>query len=536
MFPMLLKSAGRSTYPELIMTIAPCPPLFIGDACQYWTLLRLNAAGQARPQVMHSAKAFFQAKFGDDSSSGIDSRFTQPPSTEASIQAQLLVIARSPQADRELAALCLRCYISHQISWACRRLVHQFGRFYQFDLADLLPYGLEDDGRLHHLSLLSSSASAPPTSAPTSAPLTYQPRQTGRFKGYEPLGLKVLRTFQPGSGSLSGWTSRLLKTQPELVGFLLEQGLYLISDWAILNDTLPAQLEKVLTGFYQLSALSVVQAKAILTVYRDIYVSDRRLQPTLRCAVPTEGQLQRMAAQLAVQFNLSHSPAQLLVKLQQTAQCLRQYRIYRKGGPFPPQLQKAHSVSLFDIPDIRGSAPPEEPDGHLLEIYQAAFIEAFDDALAAALVVHKARFRSAQKRAQFQVALRLYHVHQLPMREIARRLGLRAQDAVVRLLRLKDLRAELRCQMQLQLRNSRLAAKITGVAAELARCDRALTAPTVDVQQALTQLFEAHLDTIIQTAQKEANTAVRLRKPSFFTERLCAHLDRNEGLDRCESA
>jgi hypothetical protein len=501
------------------------PPLLVSNTCQYWTLLRLNAAGQARPQVMTQAQAFFQTQFAD-----------RPP-TEASIQAQLLTVARSPDADRELAALCLRCYISHQISWACRRLVKDFGRFYHFDLADLLPYGLEDDGQLHPWRSASDTLASQPLGSETSAsqpvnretrePLTGTASRPQRCpaKRYEPLGLKVLRTFQPGSGSLSGWTSRLLKTQPELVSFLLEQGLYLISDWAILNDTLPGQLENVLTRFYQLSALAVAQARAILTVYRDIYWTDRQLQPTgLRCPVPTAGQLQRMAAQLTDQFGWTDSATQLLAKLQQIAQFLRQYRIYRKGGPFPAQLRQAHSSGLFDLPD-RSSGVADETDSRLLESYQAAFEEAFDAALAAALLVHQGRFRSAQKCTQFHVALRLYHVQQLPMGEIAKRLGLRAQDAVVRLLRLKDLRAELRHQMRLQLQDSRLAAKIAGVAAELALCDRALNAPTVDLQQALIQLFEDHLETIIQTAQKEANTAVKLRKPSFFTRRLCAYLE-----------
>jgi hypothetical protein len=479
----------RLLYPqEFTMTMENRPPVLVGNACQYWTLLRLNAAGQARPQIMTQAQAFFQTQFAD-----------RPP-TEASIQAQLLTIARSQDADRALAALCLRCYISHQISWACRRLVRDFGQCYHFDLAELLPYGLEDDGQEQTLR---------------------RGEHAGLAKPYESLGLKILRTFQPGSGSLSGWTSRLLKTQPELVSFLLEQGLYLISDWALLNDTLPSQLEKLLTDFYQLSTLTVAQARAILAVYRDIYWADRRLQSAgLRCPVPTAEQLQRMGAQLTDQFGFTYSPTQLLTKIQQIALYLRQYRIYRKGGPFPPLLRQ--SASLFEIPDL-GS--PEESDSQLLASYQAAFEEAFDSALAAALSVHQGRFRSPSKCAQFQVALRLYHQDQLPMGDIAKRLGLRAQDAVVRLLRLKDLRAQLRHQMRLQLQDSRLAAKIAGVAAELARHDRALNAPTVNLQQALTQLFEDHLETIIQAAQKEANTAVKLRQPSFFTQRLCAYLE-----------
>jgi hypothetical protein len=509
-------------YPqEFTMTMENRPPVLVGNACQYWTLLRLNAAGQARPQIMTQAQAFFQTQFAD-----------RPAPTEASIQAQLLTLARSQDADRELAALCLRCYISHQISWACRRLVKDFGCFYHFDLADLLPYGLEDDGQLHAWRSASAILAIQPLANqpltnPTSATRTTLTGETGLpqrcpAKRYEPLGLKVLRTFQPGSGSLSGWTSRLLKTQPELVSFLLEQGLYLISDWAILNDTLPSQLEKLLMDFYQLSTLAVAQGRAILAVYRDIYWADRQRQPAgLRCPVPTAEQLQRMSAQLSAQFSFTYSSPTLLIKIQQIALYLRQYRIYRKGGPFPPLLRQ--SASLFEIPDSGGSL--EEPDGQLLASYQAAFEEAFDSALAAALSVHQGRFRSASKCAQFQVALRLYHQGQLPMGDIAKRLGLRAQDAVVRLLRLKDLRAELRHQMRLQLQDSRLAAKIAGVAAELALHDRALNAPTVNLQQALTQLFEDHLETIIQAAQKEANTAVKLRQPSFFTQRLCAYLE-----------
>lgn len=71
---------------------------------------------------------------------------------------------------------------------------------------------------------------------------------------------------------------RLVKQHHELNAFLLEQGLCMLSDWAILNDTKPKKLRRVLTQFHHFTDPEVQQAVILLESYHAIYRRDRILQ------------------------------------------------------------------------------------------------------------------------------------------------------------------------------------------------------------------------------------------------------------------
>ncbi|EDX78320.1 hypothetical protein MC7420_8058 [Coleofasciculus chthonoplastes PCC 7420] len=68
-----------------------------------------------------------------------------------------------------------------------------------------------------------------------------------------------------------------LKQHRELNRFLLEQGVYLISDWAILNDTTPNQLSRIYRDFHHLTDREIQQARILLRSYHSIYRRDRNV-------------------------------------------------------------------------------------------------------------------------------------------------------------------------------------------------------------------------------------------------------------------
>lgn len=220
----------------------------------YWTMLKLSSDGRYQAVVQPLARSLMHAEFPDLDSPTLDDDL---------IQRQLLTLAQLE------AQLCLRCYLSHAIAQACESLVRQFGSHHRFQINDLLPLVLDDDATLN--------------------PVPYQP-----------LSLHILKTFQPSAGSLTAWAIRQVRQYPDVKQFLLEHGVYLISPWALLNDTKPDHLPPILTQFHRLHPAEVHHACLLLESYRSVYLPDRlqhRLQQGNRkaCLPPTSAQLQRMS-------------------------------------------------------------------------------------------------------------------------------------------------------------------------------------------------------------------------------------------------
>ena len=116
-----------------------------------------------------------------------------------------------------------------QIERVCIQLEVQFGREYGFNRSDLFLLVLNDT--LDDL------------------------RHRDHLQNYKPLSIEILDSFEPQKSNLSTWTTTIVKHNRELNDFLLEQGIYLISDWAILNDTTPKQVAKILGEFHNLQKL-----------------------------------------------------------------------------------------------------------------------------------------------------------------------------------------------------------------------------------------------------------------------------------------
>jgi hypothetical protein len=112
----------------------------MGSASNYWRLVQLDGTGRRRIEEVANARAFFQERLAA----------TQPLS-DLLTQQELLQMRQDSSAslaDRQSADGCLRCFISHQIEWACVRLEIQFGTRQGFTRNDLFPFVLDDDLRV----------------------------------------------------------------------------------------------------------------------------------------------------------------------------------------------------------------------------------------------------------------------------------------------------------------------------------------------------------------------------------------------------
>ena len=375
-----------------------------------------------------------------------------------------------------IARLCLRCFISHAIVTTIRNLIHQFGTKHRFREEDLLPIVLDDDGSLD----------------PTP---------------YHPISLQILSTYDPKIGTLTNWTIRHVRQHPEVKRFLLEQGIYLISPWALLNDTKPDRLYTILT---HLSNHDITQSYHLLTAYRAIYLPDRLKANTRKtCPPPTLEQRTRISIELEKRSQIRLSPEQILNKLETLSKQIRQYRMNQKTG-----LQSDRSLDdpNFQIP-LESETPIESQDttqADFLTQYRNSFTTVLSTAIAT--VVADRTAATPKKAPQFLTALKAYYCEQIAMGDIAKMIGVSGQDVVSRLMRLKDLRSDIRRHMLSSLKSAVLTL-LTAV--DLAQSDRAIEAA-----------LDEQLEILIQEESQRDKTPKGLKKgDTRLSVALCDHLD-----------
>jgi hypothetical protein len=471
-------------------------------ASRYWKLVRLDARGRRKVEEIVSAKAFFQQQFPELA--------TQMDVPDAVIQRQLLALlhqaSEAPVDDSYLnAEQCLRCFISSQIEQVCLLLEVQFGRERGFTRHDLFPFVLDDT--LDNLRRTTARVSS--SSNPTA---------------YTPMAMKILQTFEPERASLSTWTARLVKHHRELNAFLLERGVYLVSDWAILNDTTAKQLQRILAEFHQQTPGEIERSSLLLASYHAVY---RRERIELRssgvrgkCPPPSREQLQQMAHLFAQNAKLTLRAEQILERLQTLAECLRQYRIYARGGFSQPKS--------LDNPDIRikveqqqvsgsnSETEAEQEQAEFLGRYRQQFLHCLAGAISQVTQARSSYLQrqDPQKAQQFWQALELFHCQGRSMGEIAPEIGLQAQYQVTRFLKLKEFRADIRQRMLKD-----LPALIKGIAANYADPDW-----LQEREQQIETVLNEQVDALMQEAETEVSLAGRRSPSSIFARHLCRYL------------
>lgn len=486
----------------------------MSSASRYWKLVKIDATGCCKIEEIAEAKEFFRAAFPEfiDQSEVSDVIVQRKllhwmrEVTVAGIPTSLSTKEDKPlprQSSRQLLAeMCMQCFISTQIERVCMQLAAQFGAAHGFICGDLLPFVL--DG-------ISSRQKGDKTNSVNSP--------------YRSLLSEILQSFDPDQSSLVTWTTRRVKHHKELNAFLLERGVYLVSDWAILNDTTPKQLQRIFFEFHQLTASEIQQAKELLESYHAVYRAQRIKQRQQgikgQCSTPTTEQLQKIASNLSGKINQRLSPETVMKKLQQIAARLREYRIYVRGGSLPTKpLEITHPGSLsdnnqsLDIPDNRDF---EDEQSEFLRLYHRQFLNCLDEAIAKVTSERTTQLqRKESLRAQkFLTALKLFHCQGKSMTEIAKLVNLQAQYQVTRLLQLKSFRADVQQHLLVLLRDRVL---------EQAK---AYTDPKrlQTLNQQIEEALNEQILIVIQDAITEASTANNNSQISLFSQRLCRHLD-----------
>ena len=455
---------------------------------KYWSLVRLDSSGSAKITEIVSTKSFFQQHIIKENNED---------KSDSSVQRDLVAIKTGNgniiEADRSL-----RCFVSHQIKQACIQLEMQFGREHGFSRKDLFIYTLNDT-----LDNFRDTVA--------------RKRSTSQYK---PLAVEIVETFDPSKANLSTWTTRFVKQNRELQRFLLEQGVYLISNWAILNDTNIKQLSRILSQFHNLTLVEIDRASTLLSSYHHIYRRDRlesRLGKGGKCQTPTAEQLARIAREIKQASDLILSPEQVLTQLEQLANLLREYRIYARGGRL--KNQQSFDNAEINTERMQASVTTEEDKDEdnrndFLKSYQQQFQQSLAASIEEVVTTRLSKFKGkkAAKAPQYVNAMKLFHCDGETMGKIAKAVGLKAQFQVSRLLNLKELRADIRHKILQSMTSWTL--------------DRATIVDRVVLKQrerAIALALGEQIDEVLDTAEKQATVAQS--NESILAKRICEYVD-----------
>ncbi|MDV3353795.1 hypothetical protein QGP82_34285 [Leptothoe sp. LEGE 181152] len=434
------------------------------NTSRYWQMMVLTAAGRLQRQKFPDAQRWFQPQFGQ--------RLEAEILSERDCQLALWELTQTDAENAAIAQLCLRCWLSHQIEAACTQLVRQFGETYNFTGADLWPLILDDDGQV---------------------PATYPA-----------VAMQILAKYDPRQSALSTWTSRLTKSHPNLNRFFMEQGLYRISPWAILNDTRISQLPRALP---HLSQSELTAASQLLSAYHRVYRNDRLKQRqgrARRCVDPTDEQLQKIVP--------NEAPNLVFAQLHELADQLRQYRIaVRRRTPLTQSLDNTETgLSNLSAPT---SDNAEKAQDDFLKRYRTHFITTLDQAIHHIVQSYSTHYkrRKPPQDSVYRKALILFHCQGLSMGVIAKQLELTNQVKVTRLLQLKQFRAKVCIYWLNQLKEQVQADALQHVSA-----DR-----LTKIAQQLDYILTEETETVMAEAASEAQIPKNRTANSIFSRRLC---------------
>jgi hypothetical protein len=436
----------------------------MNELVKYWTLLRINPAGGYQTEKLAIAQTYIAQ--------------TYPDMTESHQLQQHLT--RDYQNHSIEAELCLRCFISHCALEECNSIVRQFGEYYQFNQSDVLSYVLDDDG-------LSTS-------------------------DYSPLSKKILASYNPAIATLNTWATRLVRQHPDLNQFLKQQGLFLKSDWAILNSTTLKRLQQVLSKRFYWSTEAIQTATRYIESYHAVYLSDRIAEGSQgRCKEPTPEQLKRMAEYLQPKLGKTVSPNQILNQLLAIAECLRQHHLNRHQTESieDKTIQIKAEQKLVD-----SSSHGLESSEEFLYYYRAQFIKCLSAALETVIQDYTNRLQGQNKADQFRIALRLLYCQRITMTQIAEQLDLKRQDNVARLLKLKTLRADVGLHMLKGLKQD-----ISETAQNFVNPERLNR-----FADAIDAALRDQVDALIEKDAQQSKTPKAYQRDNLFAEQLCALL------------
>ncbi|MEM7557059.1 MAG: hypothetical protein AAF378_23815 [Cyanobacteria bacterium P01_A01_bin.84] len=468
----------------------------------YWNFVKVNSNGKCKIEMLTAARAYFKKQFRDSAD--------DVEVADTAIIRQLWQNKHSQVGeDWGFAEICLRCYISQQIYRVCFDLGVKFGSSHSFHAKDLFPLVLDDQITLN-------------TSQSNTSQLYKSQSNTSQSSAYQSLATNVLQTFNPTKGSLKTWISRYVKQHSEIKQFLMQHGVYLISDWALLNDTSLKQLQRILTQMYQLASVEIQQSCELLTSYHAVYREDRlqkRIQGiTLPCKSPTNKQLQQISQDLQTRTSINLNTKLILKKLQLTATRLRQYKIAISGGSVASVSFDREEIQPIIESSLASQTDTDKEQIEFMKLYQTEFITSLDKAIFEVIknyVSHLQRKRKSLEE-EFIKGLHLFHCQGKSMSQIAPEIGFKKQYEVTRLLKLNQFRADIRQSLLINLRNS-----VMDIAQEFTDSDR-----LQNLDKQIELILDEQISTIIQEAESEVRNPVR-NQPlrNLIARRICNYLN-----------
>jgi hypothetical protein len=169
------------------------------------------------------------------------------------------------------------------------------------------------------------------------------------------------------------------------------------------------------------------------------------------------------------------------------------------------------------------SRQEDEEQIEFLQLYQNQFMESLDEAIAQVTEDFIMKLRQKRKFVEqsFITALYLFHCQGESMSQIAPQIGLTKQFEVTRLLRLNELRADIRQRLLLILRSQVL--EIAKLFTDWQRLQN------LDCQ--VEAILEEQIAGIIQEAESEVKNPVRNQAlKGVLSRRLCHYLDSRKSI------
>jgi hypothetical protein len=307
------------------------------------------------------------------------------------------------------AAHCLRCYISHQIKFACQRLTRKHGEMGGFKNKDIFPYALEDYIELR------------------------------RNVSPNILAIKILSKFDPEQAQLSTYTDRIVSRYREVRRFLKDRGISPWTDWGLLNGATKNNLKN--------SALAVGldEAKILLTCFQDVYTIDRRKngKSSKICKPPTSAQLEEICSLLSQTSPklLSLTPEDLQLKLELIANGLRIYKMGERGSNKRIITAEQEQLEI----ERQEAATSEDWDVSLGTIIDRDILLREIEQVIKINIDREYKWhqsRKDRKPVEYLKALHLYFCERMTQAQITIQLGSTDQSQVSRLLKLKKMYAD----------------------------------------------------------------------------------------------
>jgi hypothetical protein len=479
---------------------------------KYWKLMRLNPSGDASaidrpPALQHLTTECHDLITADP----LNNRHLQSHLTQQLHQHSLP------------AALCLRSFASHHILMSCLKFVSMYGSHYHFRLADIAHVTLNDDGELgieitHENGKLSIQRSA-----------KYATKDGQRFK---PLAFQILEKFDPTKAGLGVWASRLTWQDSKFRKLLHDEFKFLIiTDWALLNDTKPETLKRMLiknfnfpdlvrdqarnvnidSSIYQSELQKLQELTIILQAYHEVYRFDRQnkiIQPTPNslskpskssrgqsCSDPTPEQYDRMIAKLHPLLPSTTALSEELIqeKLRTIADYIRRHRL--KQLP-TDHIEESTSSEIDNIPN------------EILLLFDQYLHLAIGKTIKNRLTGPRVKAKKAEMLIKI---LKLTYQKGLSQDDVAKQLNLPGQYTVARILSFKLLITGIIGHMSEQLKND-----TPSLAEYFNDADRLL---------ALQDQLESYLRYIFSKNAKERSTPIRNRHDrSQLSEIICDFL------------